>query len=176
MAAKSEFIIPFVGLSLGEHEYDFKMNESFFDDNHILASINKLTLDVHLKLNKQSTMLILSFKLKGIIDTLCDRCATELQLPIENQQQLIVKLGGNLSEESDEIVYLPSSEHELDVSQYIYEYVLLAIPQRCIHLDDEKGKSTCDKKALKKLKELSVNEEKKTDPRWDALKKITLNN
>ncbi len=44
-----------------------------------------------------------------------------------------------------------------------------------MHEDDENGNSTCDPQVLAKLEELSQKEEEKeSDPRWDALKNLKL--
>ena len=74
------------------------------------------------------------------------------------------------------LLLLPADEHELDLKQYIYEYIHLALPIKRVHPDDKNGKSTCDPEMLKKLKEHIVNNENENDPRWDELKKLMNNN
>jgi uncharacterized protein len=71
---------------------------------------------------------------------------------------------------------MPVDEHELDMKQYFYEYILLALPIKRVHPDDKNGNSTCDPEMLKKLKEHIISEEVESDPRWDELKKLINNN
>jgi uncharacterized protein len=177
MQARKEYIIQFVGLSLGEHLYTFNVTDSFFKDFDY-SEIEQGNLQVNLSLLKQSTMMVLRFEINGTVKVNCDRCTGELDLPIKENYKLIVKVGGNDStDEDDDIITIAANEYELDLSQYIYEYIILSIPIKRIHPDDKNGNTTCDKEMLKKLKQFLVEEEGKepTDPRWDDLKDIKLN-
>ena len=74
---------------------------------------------------------------------------------------------------------IPAREYELDVAQYIYEYITVVIPMRNVHEDDE-GNPACDPEVLKEIEKHALPEEKAgeeppTDPRWDALKGLNLN-
>ena len=80
-------------------------------------------------------------------------------------------------ESSDpDIITLPADEQELDLKQHIYEYILLSIPIKRVHPDDEFGNSTCDPFMLKKLEEFIIDQENEIDPRWDELKKLMNDN
>ena len=171
---RREFIIPFVGLNPGEHHYDFVIGNEFFEDLEY-SEVTKGKIDVKLTLNKQSTMMILSFDLNGTVELPCDRCGHDFDLPIAAHEQLIVKIGTEDFQDNDEIVSIPSGEYEFDVSHYIYEYIVLAIPARRIHEDDEEGEPTCDPEIMRKLDEIGTQEEgteDEIDPRWAALKKL----
>lgn len=174
MGKKNEFVIPFVGLNPGEHHYEFTIGDAFFDELEY-SEIKKGNVTVKMLLNKQSTMMILDFDLKGVVEVPCDRCADDFRQPVEAHPQLIVKLGAEEFNDEDEIITLPSSEYEFDVSHYIYEYIVLSLPARRLHADDAEGVSGCDPEVLKKLEEVNTHEEPKEeeiDPRWDALKKL----
>ena len=178
MQTRKEYIIQFVGLSVGEHLYEFNITDSFFE-NLDYSEIKQGNITVLLKLLKQSTMMVLNFEISGTVKMNCDRCAAEFDLPINGNYKLIVKIGGNDSTgEDDDIITIAANEHELDLSQYIFEYITLSLPIKRVHPDNKKGKSNCDKEMLKKLDQFIIEEEKdeeKTDPRWNGLKNIKLN-
>ena len=70
---------------------------------------------------------------------------------------------------------LPHGEHQLDLSQYMYEMIVLAVPLKKIHPGIADGSLKSD--VLKKLDELSPEKKKdikETDPRWDDLKKLLI--
>ena len=69
-----------------------------------------------------------------------------------------------------------SKDYELDVSQFIYEYINLQVPMRNVHDEEENGQ-TCDPETLKELEKHKINHDETpaTDPRWDGLKGINLN-
>ena len=177
MQTRKEYIIQFVGLSAGEHLYDFKVSDEFFGDLDY-SEIKQGNINVHLNLLKQSTMMVFHFEISGTVKMDCDRCTEEFDLPISGNYKLIVKVGGHESgDEDDDIITIAANEHELDLSQYIYEYITLSLPIKRVHPDDKKGKATCNKTVLKKLEKFLTEEEKKedSDPRWNDLKNIKLN-
>jgi uncharacterized protein len=177
MQTQKEYIIQFAGLSTGEHLYEFNINDRFFE-NFVYSEIKQGNITVRLNLLKQSTMMVLNFEIDGTVKMNCDRCVVEFDLPITGNYKLIVKVGGNdAGDKDDDIITIAANEHELDLSQYIYEYITLSLPIKRVHPDNKKGKSICDKEMLKKLEKFLTEEEGKetTDPRWNDLKNIKLN-
>jgi uncharacterized metal-binding protein YceD (DUF177 family) len=166
-----EFRISFRGLSVGNHTYNWEINKKFFEafEN---AELEDSSLKVDLNLEKQERMMILYFTIQGQIKVLCDRCLDELYLPVDIHETYYIKFGAEKKEESESVVIIPESEHQLDVSLLINEFVTLSIPIKKVHTPDAEGKDGCNKEIIKKLKELS--EHKMLDPRWDKLKDIKL--
>ncbi len=179
MQTRKEYIIQFVGLSAGTHLYDFNIGEKFFK-SFDYSEIKQASILVKLALLKQSTMMVFQFEISGTVKAVCDRCAAEFDLPISGNYKLIVKVGGSeTGDEDDDIITIAANEHELDLSQFLYEYIALSVPIKRVHPDNLKGESTCDKEMLKKLNDFLIENEKEEkssdDPRWDDLKNINLN-
>jgi uncharacterized protein len=176
MKRSGKYVINFGSLPKGIHEFVFEVDDSFFEqfENSI---VQKAKADVLVTVDKTDTMLLLDFTIEGTAMLPCDRCLEELTIDIEGYNELIVKFGENEEEESEDVIVLPVKAHEMDVSQFIYEYISMLIPIRNVHPDDENGNSTCDPEALKELEKYKVHEEeqKPTDPRWEALKNINPN-
>jgi uncharacterized metal-binding protein YceD (DUF177 family) len=168
-----QFTIPFTGLSVGEHQFDFEISDWFFE-NFEYSLIKKGDVKVDVVLTKQSTVLVFDFQIEGEVEVCCDLCADDFMIPISGDHRLIVKFGPEASEESDEIIVIPSGEYEIDISQYIYEYINLDIPLKRIHGENAAGESLCNPETLQKLKEIvkENKESKGDDPRWDALKNL----
>jgi len=164
-----QFVILFKGLSAGNHDFVFDVDKRFFDDFEG-SEIKEGKINVFVNLAKTANFLELSFRLKGSVLMTCDRCLDEFELPIEYLTKLYVKFGDATDVQDDEIIMLPYSESELDIKQFIYEYVHLSLPYKRVHPNDKKGKSTCNAEMLKKLGEYSVKEH--TETPWDDLKKL----
>lgn len=164
-----EYSIQFVGLELGNHEFEFQVNDSFFE-NFEFSLIQHGKVYVKVDLEKMERMMIFNISIEGEILVTCDRCTCEFNFPLSDTQRLIVKLGAEYLEESEDVVVIPETEHQFDLSAYIYEFIHLALPARLIHPDDENGNSTCDPDMLRLLKTLSATET--ADPRWEVLKKL----
>ena len=173
MSYLKDFIIPFEGLSIGNHEFIFDVNHLFFEEI-TYSELKNGQVKVKLDFEKQETMLILSFSIEGSIEVTCDRCADNFNYPIKGEQQLLIQFGDQFIEESSDIIVIPRGDSEVNLAPYIYEYIFLMLPIQKIHPDNKNGKSTCNPEMLKKLNELSYKE-KQHDPRWDALKKLKKN-
>jgi uncharacterized protein len=167
-----KYVIPFAGLKDGRHEFEFNVDDSFFDQFES-SEIKKGKLIVLVILEKNPQILELDFFIKGMVMTICDRCLEELDLPLQYQGKLFLKFGEESYELTDEIMILSSSEHKIDISQYIYEFIHLALPYRKIH-PDINGTSGCNSGMIQKLDSLAHNEtkEKNYNPSWDKLKEI----
>ncbi len=161
-----EFIVPIAGLSAGIHSYDFVVNDAVFNGIDY-AEIEKGSVSIHLDLDKQDNMLTLDFDLKGAVEVPCDRCNENFMHAVEADYSLYVKYGESFHEEDDEVLVIPTDQHQLDLNHLFYEYILLSLPLRRVHPDKKDGSSGCDPEVLSRLEQLTVTEE--TDPRWQAL-------
>ena len=176
MKKLNEYLIPFVGLKLGKHQFEYQINKTFFDyfeyDDFESADIK-----VELVLEKKSLMLELHFKHKGTVHVPCDLTGEMFDLPIKGNMRVVVQFGETYNNENEELLILPHGEHQVDVSQYIYEMIALSVPLKRVHPGVKDG--TLQSEALDKLNELKVTEvkeeveeEKEIDPRWDKLKQL----
>jgi len=168
-----DFIIPFEGLGIGNHEFVFDVNQLFFEEI-AYSELKNGAVSIKLDLEKQENMLVLLFKISGRVEVICDRCAEEFNYPIEGDQKLLVQFGDQFVEQSEDLIVIPRGDYEINLAPYIYEYICLMLPIQRIHPDDKSGKSMYNLEMLKKLDELSFSI-KQNDPRWDALKKLKKN-
>jgi uncharacterized protein len=174
MGYLDQFRIPFKGLSLGEHEYEFQINDTFFEQEGFTGSeIKNARVQVKLRLDKQETMLVLYFDIEANIGLECDRCLNAYTLPVKSEEKLIVKFDDTPYDETDDILVLNPSDTHIDIAQPIYEYVNLLVPYQRIPCETNGDKSMCDQEVLNKLNEHAPNAGK-IDSRWDALKNLKL--
>jgi uncharacterized protein len=167
------FSIRISGLKTGVHIFEFDINNTFFEDFEN-SEIKSGNVSVEVQLDKKEKMMNLVFSLKGNVAIACDRCLDEYEQSINSISHLILKIGKFRKEETDEIEIIPESANEINVKQYIYEFIHLALPVKRIHPVNKKGESLCNKIILKKLKEHETGTKviEDTDPRWDALKNL----
>ena len=161
-----EFNIPFKGLDTGNHRFEFKIENEFFE-NYEFFETEKGHVDVILDLEKESALMVLHFSIKGDMLLVCDRCLTEFEFPLNGDFNLIIKFGDEFLEESEDVIVIPAQESRINISQYIFEFINLLLPIKRVHPEIDQ----CDQTVIEKLIKYS---EKKSDPRWDALKNIKL--
>lgn len=169
------YLIPIGGLKEGYHSFDFEIGNSFFDQFEE-SEIKEGNLTAVVETVKSSSLIEMVVKITGTVKICCDRCLEMFDEAVSCENRLLVKFGKNADDTDPEIITLPHDEHELDMRQFFYEYIHLALPIQRIHPDDENGNSKCDPEMLNRLKEHLVDEESRVDPRWDELKKLMNNN
>jgi uncharacterized metal-binding protein YceD (DUF177 family) len=165
------FSIPIGGINNGHHIFEFEINKQFFDQFEE-SEVKEGELTAITEVLRSSTHMDLDIRISGKASLCCDRCLEIFDHPVDCVNRLLVKFG-RVSDDSDpEIITVPRDENELDLKQYIYEFIHLALPIKRIHPDNADGVSTCDPVMLQKLKEHLVEDDKGDDPRWDELKKL----
>lgn len=166
------YSIPFTGLKLGKHYFEYEINDAFFAEFEY-SLVKKANLICKVELDKQETMLILNFDITGTVNATCDRCLADYLQPVDIHEQQIARFTEEEMSEDDEIITLGKNDHEIDVAGLIYEYVNVALPfiAQCSNQGDGKQ---CDEEMLANLNKFAAKDEQteSTDPRWEALKKL----
>jgi len=176
MKQLNEFLIPFIGLKLGKHQFEYQISKAFFEDFDYDEFENS-DIKVNVVLDKKSTMLELAFKHKGTVQVPCDLTGELFDLPVKGKIKVVVQFGEQFNNDNEELLILPHGEHQIDIKQYVFEMIALSVPLKKVHPGIKDG--SLKSPALDKLKELMVNDQKKEvikeeeiDPRWEKLKKL----
>jgi len=175
---KSKYDVAFKGLAEGLHDFEFQIDDSFFEHfEESLADRGEVAINVTLE--KRSAFLKLHFHIKGWLELTCDRCLDNYRQKVKLKTEMFVKFGETEFEEGENVIWILPEEPYLNLAQLIYEYTMLSIPLRHIHPKNKNGGRDCNKEMLNKLKNYMHTEggaEPPVDPRWDALKKLGNNN
>lgn len=166
MYKQKDFDIPFSGLKVGQHEFEFEISKPFFDEFE-LNDVENGALKVDVLLEKQSTLLVVRFSIEGSIDTFCDRCTDPLTIHIQYEDRLIYKFGDENFEDNDEVVVLSHADVKINVAEPIYQFLIIAMPVRKIHKEGD-----CNQKIIDKIEALKSKKDDNIDPRWSALKDL----
>ena len=190
MKSNKEFIIPFIGLKVGFHDFNFEIHDAFFEEVEY-SIIHKGNVTVSLTLEKKETMLIGEFQIGGTVSASCDRCNDPLDVPVKGTFRLVYKFDNETSDDESLIVLHPDA-YELDVRDNIYELITVSLPARLTHPMGE-----CNEEMIELLKKYSGQPESveddfdddwddedweeeddddgdddPVDPRWSALKNL----
>ena len=178
MKELKEFTIPFVGLKIGQHQFNFKIEKSFFE-HFEYDEFNNVSINLDVLLDKKTTLLEVTLFFKGHVNVNCDITNEPYNQDISGQYHFVVKFGDVFNADNEDMLILPHGSYEVNIQQYVYESIVLGLPSRRIHPGVTDGTLKSD--ILDKLEELSLNgntnkendsQGDKTDPRWDTLKKL----
>ena len=187
-----EYSIPLRQLPNGKHSFFFECHDDLFNRfEESLVPGGKLQVKVDVK--KSDEMMTLDCDIKGTLRVQCDICLGLFDYEIDECGDLVtLRMGDHFEEIDDNLYEVDSAEESFDLSQLIYEMVVVMLPLQCEHPLDENGNSTCDPEMLKELDKYLVTSEDEVkermreaqaalsngddedaiDPRWAALRAL----
>lgn len=168
--------VAFSGLKDGKHQFEFEIDQTFFELFETEEEFSNPRLKVDLLLDKHSTFLEFWIEIHGPITLVCDITGKPFDHSIHYEMKVLVKFGESFDDSNDEVITIPASDHSFNIAQLLYEGVMLSIPMKKISPDI----SDNDWELLNKYSVGSIDdpsseeeeEEKEVDPRWEALKNL----
>ena len=169
MSRNDDTIIRLSGLKPGRYTYDFTLGKEFFDDFEN-EEIRDGNVQIGAILEKTERVTTIKIALHGEVTTLCDRCLGEMRVPIEGEETLLLRFSDTEESDDENVAILPEGANEIDLSQWLYEYVAVRIPLQHSHEEGE-----CDPETVSYIKSEEElvrehEENREVDPRWEALK------
>jgi len=180
MGNRREFEIAFVGLKPGVHKYDYEVDEKFFA-NYQQTDFNNCQASIKLKLEKNTSFMMLKFEIGGNVNVICDRCGNTLPMNLWDEFNMVIKQVENPdemneSEEDPDIFYISRTESHLHLADWIYEFVSLSIPMQRMCNEQEMGGPLCNKEILAMLKKMGPGVIENNHPLQKGLEKFKKNN
>lgn len=177
------FDIEVIKYTEGIHEFDFQIDDSFFqnfEDNEI---VQKGNLTIRVQMNVGANLIEVDFHIKGIVELTCDRSLEQFDYPLDFEETMIYKFGGEEKEINEDVIMITRDTPSVNVAQLIYEFIILAIPTKKIHpdfvneLDNDDPNIAGGYIILDNDENPDTESEEDTpiDPRWELLKKLKNN-
>lgn len=127
-------MVPFKGYKVGVHQLEMTIGKELLE-----AMADEEMIDAqavaHIELTKAASMLTFEIAIKGTVTVECDRCLDPLEFPLDTQDTLYVKFSEEEVEFDGSVMWLNPTESELDLADYLYETLLLALPSQRVHED-----------------------------------------
>ncbi|MEO6814329.1 MAG: DUF177 domain-containing protein [Ginsengibacter sp.] len=180
MGNRREYDIAFVGLKPGIHEFNYEVNDKFFADIKE-NGINNFDVSVKVNLEKNTSFMMLKFEIDGSVNVTCDRCGNPLLLNLWDEFKLVIKQVENpeemnQNEEDPDIFYISRNESHLHLGDWIYEFVLLSIPNQRMCSEEEIGGPQCNKEVLAMLNKMKSGTVENNHPLEKGLEQFKKNN
>lgn len=185
MGKFSLYNIPLKNLTEGIHSFEYILDDQYFKlIGDAESDIKRGSVKVEVTIKRVSNSFDFNFEIQGEVIVPCDRCLDDMPIEVDTKNRLVVKFGQEYSEESDEIVIIPELEGEINIAWFLYEFVALSIPMKHIHAPGKCNKIMTGK--YNKHKAVSADDAdadddesssdlpEETDPRWDGLKDLTI--
>ncbi|MDH4069744.1 MAG: DUF177 domain-containing protein [Ignavibacteria bacterium] len=155
-------------LSEGVHEYDFKATAEDLD----LEDSFPGGASVQVVLEKTGNQIALEGSIRAEGRFLCDRCAGEFSLPLEDSYRMyyVTEGGGFEGIDPSELQMIPSASGSVDITDDVRQTLLLAVPFKLLCTDQCKGLCPhCGKNLNDETCSCTGSGD---DTRWEALKAL----
>ena len=168
-----EFVLPIKGLHNGLHHYDWEIGPSFFEQFE-QSPVQRAKVAMQLELDKRPSIYELNFTFNGTVEAECDRCLAPIQLPVEGEEKLVVKLGEDDDQDDDpDVIFIHPETQQLSVAHFIYEFIVLNLPMIKVYDCESETSKPCDTEMLKRLNQAEEqNPQDNQGSVWDELKKL----
>ena len=175
MRHSREYEIAWQGLKPGVHTFLYEMDDRFMEHYNIEGEFKDWNVRVTLTFDKKNSFFLTHFDVDGNVTVPCDRCGDDYRLGLWDEFDLVIKLTGDDANEvadEDDVVFIPRSETVIDISNWLYEFIMLSVPLQRIHPDKAEGTPGCNPQALKLLNKLSEPDEAPKNDIWKGLEAL----
>ncbi len=176
MNYRRRFDIAFVGLKPGIHEFEYDIDDKFFQE-YQEQDFRNCKAQVKLNLDKHNGFMMLKFEVGGKLEVQCDRCGNQLPFDLWDEFNVLVKMVENPEEMNDQeedpdVYYISRGESHINVGEWIYEFINLSIPMQRMCSEEEIGGPNCNKEVLAMLKKMDIQNSQPANPLWKGLEKF----
>ncbi len=172
MSQLNSYLIDFKGLDYGKHSLTMTISKELFSP-YEACEVTDATGEIKIELTRSETMLQLQFEIDGAVTVPCDRCLepcnvefgfdTELIVKFTDDEELIKENGGTEGTEGDgEVMWLATTEPNINLAHYIYESIILALPHQWAHDEDAAEGEGCNTEITKHFTTVTGEE-------WDKI-------
>jgi uncharacterized metal-binding protein YceD (DUF177 family) len=177
---RREYDIAFVGLKPGIHEFEYQVDDKFFEA-YQPQDFRNCKANIKLTMDKKSGFMLLKFEIGGLIEVTCDRCgSTTLPLNLWDEFNIVVKLAEdpdvmNEQEEDPDVYYISRGDSHLHIAGWIYEFINLSIPMQKMCSEEKMRSSFCNNDVLDMLGKEEDGAAASENPIWKGLEKLKKN-
>ena len=174
----NELTLQLKGLPLGNQEIKSTLEGGFFDGSEP-CEVRSANVNLVIKVQHNTPdIIVLDMAIDGELTIPCDRCLDDMTHHVDTTYHLSVKAGERLDDSQDNVLEVPSSWKELDLTPIVRDTVLLTIPIMHTHDDPEQ----CNPEMMATLLSHEAHDAdgdsddatgNEHDPRWDALRQLT---
>ena len=136
MEVAKRYSIAYKGLKNSTYDFDFEVDDALFTA-YESKDIHGGNCHVEVTMLKNERQLDFDVEISGEVTCECDRCLDFCQVPIDYEGHLIVRLSEEEGEYDGEVMWLNPAETEVNLTQYIYESIVLSLPYQRVHPEGE---------------------------------------
>jgi len=170
----ADFKVNIIGLSQKSHRFDFTFGDDFFKIYGV-SLLSGGQFEAEITLDKRETLIDANFRIRGAAHLVCDRSLEPFDYPMDIDRRIVFKYGEEEKELSDEIVLITREQAALDLGQYMYELITVALPMKRLHPKFKEEEIEAEEDihlVYSSPADETKNEEDNIDPRWEKLKKL----
>jgi len=161
-----DYTISFSSFPVGVHRFDFELTDAFFE-HFPDRDFTQPVLKAEVLLVKEELVLEFRIHLSGSVVLSCDRCLEDFKYDLDTSYILYGKFGEGRSEEEFDVVWIPHGEHQVNLAQYLYEYVILGLPIKRMHPLLADGTTGCNADMIRMLEGMVIGDDEDSDEDQD---------
>jgi uncharacterized protein len=169
---ESELRIELPKLALGLHRFSYPLTMALFEESGELV-IEDLEGEALVELDKSTKLITLNYIIAGKMLLPCDRCLKQYSHVFSFEHKVYYTFEPKMKEiEEDDVYFLDKNTQYLDLSQDIYDLIVLQVPYRKV--PQWCPSPQCPQEIISLLQNENINVHTRVDDRWAALAKLNI--
>ena len=123
---------PFQRVESGVYDFEFPIDGALFRSFES-PDIKDGDCCAKVRMERTEKQLACDVVISGEVVVPCDRCLEDCRLPVHFEGRLLVRISDETGEYDGEVMYLLPVEETLDLTQYLYESIVLSLPYQRVH-------------------------------------------
>ncbi len=136
MELSKQYSVAYKGLKNSSFDFNFEVDDTLFAA-YECRDIRGGKCSVKATMLKSDQQMEFDFHITGDVICECDRCLEDCTIPIEYKGHLVVKISNEQGEYDGEVMWLSPADDEINLTQYIYESIILSLPYQRVHPEGE---------------------------------------
>lgn len=135
MCDLKQFKIALPTLGEGHHEFEMRVDGDFFTQRGN-GDVKEADVTAYVDIDVSHGAYKIGITCQGWIEIPCDRCLDPMRHEVDDDYDVTVRYGEEY-DEKDDVIIIPESETEFDLTPLIADTILLSIPLRHVHPEGE---------------------------------------
>lgn len=153
------------GLKDGNHRFTYVLGNVWLQNRGVKPAGE--SLEASADVSKVLSGINIRFRISGKVLTACDRCLSEIEIPVEGKLDVQYRMSEIPALGDDDILVIHPEETELNLEKEFHDLLFISLPLKK-ECSQPGNMPTCDKEVLERMK----IEESEANETWNELKKL----
>ena len=129
---QERYAIDYQSLEYTPYSCEFDVDDALFTERES-EEVKGVKCKAFVEANRTGSTVDVDVRITGTVVVACDRCLEDCAVAVDYVGDLVVKFSDEIDDYDGEVLWMSPAEDYLDLTQYIYESIVISLPYRRVH-------------------------------------------